>query len=245
MDARQTKIYLAIVIAAIVFGVILLYFALSIIRQQRRNMALQKALILAEMDTLEKERSRIAADLHDDLGPVLSVIKFRVDFAKENNEELQKASVQLDDIVVRLREIATDLMPVALQRKGLSVAIEEFIQQAQRSAPFPIVASVAGELPVKPEKALHIFRTVQELVHNCLKHASPQQLKLGVSLARTNLLLIDYADDGKGFNEKVFRSPGGGIGLRSIQNRTELVGGSMFLQTKPGYGTKIQIEIPV
>ena len=76
MDARETKIYIAIIITAVVLGLIILYFALSIVRQQRRNISLQKALILAEIATLEKERSRIAADLHDDLGPVLSVIKF-------------------------------------------------------------------------------------------------------------------------------------------------------------------------
>ena len=244
MDARETKIYIAIIITAIVLGIIILYFALSVIRQQRRNMHLQKALVLAEIATLEKERSRIAADLHDDLGPVLSVIKFRVDFAKENNEELQKASQQLDEIVTRIREIASDLMPVTLQRRGLSSALREFMEAAQNSIPFEITWQIPDNLPLPHDKSLHIFRTCQELIHNCIKHAGAATLNLKLSLT-DKLLLIDYVDNGKGFEEKLTRTSSRGIGMGSIQNRTELLGGAMYLDSGRNSGTRIQIEIPV
>lgn len=244
MDARETKIYVAIIITAIVLGVIIIYFAVSIIRQQRRNMGLQKALILAEIATLEKERTRIAGDLHDDLGPVLSVIKFRVDFAKGDNEELQKASEQLDEIVVRIREIAADLMPVTLQRRGLSPALIEFLEQVKQSVGFTLTWKVPENIPLPHEKSLHIFRTCQELIHNSIKHAQPGTVRLDLGI-NDKILLIDYADDGKGFEERLTRTSSRGIGMASIQNRTELLGGAMYLDSKRNSGTRIQIEIPV
>src|SRR5438477_5729337 len=105
--------------------------------QQRRNLELQKANALAEISAMEKERARIAADLHDALGPVLSVIKFRVDHVelldKEEKAELAKASKQLDELIGHMREVANNLMPSALQRKGLIAAVEEFIQNVGKT----------------------------------------------------------------------------------------------------------------
>ncbi len=103
MDPQEARIYTAVIISAIVIGIIILYFALSIVRQQKRNVELQNSIILSEISALEKERARIAADMHDELSPVLSVVKFQVENTEvENNEgklPLTKASAHLDDIL--------------------------------------------------------------------------------------------------------------------------------------------------
>ena len=78
MDTPETTIYDAIVIACIVMGVIIVYFFISVIRQQRENLALRKKNILSEISGLEKERARIASDLHDELGPLLSAVKMKI-----------------------------------------------------------------------------------------------------------------------------------------------------------------------
>ena len=130
MDAQEARIYMAVIITVVVLGIIIGYFAISVIRQQRRNMELQKANALAEISAMERERARIAIDLHDDVGPVLSVIKFRVDNANvsdaEEQEELKKASAQLDEVIARMREVSNNLMPSVLQRKGLGCRYRRF-----------------------------------------------------------------------------------------------------------------------
>src|SRR5688500_12226345 len=109
MDPNETKIYNAILIAAGVLGIILIYFIITIIRNQRRHLKLQQANLLVEITTLENERKRIVADLHDELGPLLSVVKLHVmsleTNEKQNLELIEKANANLDDILDRIRDI--------------------------------------------------------------------------------------------------------------------------------------------
>lgn len=242
MDTPETKIYLAVIITALVLGIIIIYFTVSVIRQQRRNFALQKKLIIAEIDTLEKERARTAADLHDELGPLLSVIKFRVDDAKEGNPELDKASEHLDDMIIRIREIANNLMPVALQRKGLIIAIKEYISNAERSGALKIQFSYEASLSLPPEKSIHIYRVIQETIHNCIKHADATLLIIELKKQNDHLQVF-CKDNGKGFDTTKQNSSG--MGLSSIRNRTQIMGGSTIIESKPGIGTAIIFDIPL
>lgn len=247
MDTQEARIYTAVIITVIVLGVIIGYFALSMIRQQRRNLELQKANALAEITAMEKERARIAADLHDDLGPVLSVVKFRVDNVEladpEETAELQKASQQLDELIAGLRAIANNLMPTALARKGLLGAVEEFVSNVHDSSDLEITLSVPENLAVGEDKSINIYRVIQELVHNCLKHAQATKMIIEIT-EKKGVLLLQCQDNGKGFDAGAV-SGSSGIGLRSIRNRTEIMGGKMTLESKPGKGTRFNVEIPV
>src|SRR5580692_5652864 len=100
MDTNETKIYTAILIAAAILGIILVFFIITIIRHQRSNLILQKEKIQAEINTLENERKRIASDLHDDLGPLLSAVKLQINNVdlgnREDQEMIEKASMHID-----------------------------------------------------------------------------------------------------------------------------------------------------
>ena len=109
MDAQETGFYTAILIVCGVVGVIIIYFIASIIRQQRRTVRLYKQSLLTEITTLEKERSRMASDLHDEVGPMLSAIKLRIasfDINEEDEEYLEKTNQQIDIVIKRMREIS-------------------------------------------------------------------------------------------------------------------------------------------
>lgn len=248
MDAQEARIYVAIIISVIVVGVIIIYFALSVIRQQRRNLELQKANALAEITAMEKERARIAADLHDDLGPVLSVIKFRVDHVElveeEEKRELEKASAQLDDVIARMREVANNLMPSALQRKGLVTAISEFISNAEGGSGVRILFDHPDMPGVDENKSINIYRIVQEVVHNCLKHAKASRLDIHFGL-RQEMLTITCRDNGVGFDPVKTSRESEGIGLRSLRNRTAMMDGNLTIETKKGKGTIFLFEIPM
>lgn len=248
MDTREAKIYIAIIITVIVLGIIISFFAISIIRQQKRNLALQKANILSEISAMEKERSRIAADLHDELGPVLSVIKFQVDYAVQSEQvergELIKASEQLDEMIDKMREIANNLMPSALQRKGLITALEEYISKVEGAGKLQIELEYPDHPDLGEDKAIHVYRAVQEVIHNCVKHAKAG--KMSIRFERKNgYLTIVCRDDGTGFDYAKLSKESKGIGLYSLKNRTELMGGSLVVESEPGKGTAFLFEIPI
>jgi signal transduction histidine kinase len=110
-------------------GVVLIYFIVTIVRHQRRNIRLYKSKILAEITTLEKERARIASDLHDELGPILSAVKFKINSLDIHNDEdqnlLDKSNKNIDEIIRRMREISNDLLPKdsLLQLKNRSITL--------------------------------------------------------------------------------------------------------------------------
>lgn len=239
---------MAVIITAVVLGIIIGYFAISVIRQQRRNLELQKANALAEISAMERERARIAADLHDDLGPVLSVIKFRVDHVQPVNSdekaELDKASQQLDEVIARMREVANNLMPSVLQRKGLIAAIEEFMSNAERISGMHLRFDCFDLPGLSEEQSIHIYRIVQECVHNCLKHSGASQSDVSIS-SDGGVLRIRYRDNGKGFVPDEVKITGSGLGLLSLLNRTSIMGGIMRHESKPGKGTILLFEIPI
>lgn len=244
MHADQTNIFTAILISCILLGIIISYFIFSITRQQRRNLELHRRNILAEINAMEKERTRIAADLHDELGPLLAVIKFKINSVESadpsDQQELARASGHIDDLIKRIREISANLMPSALARKGLVIALQEFINNIGRNA--LQITFKYSELPeLNQEQKINIYRIVQEIVHNAIKHARATELQVDVA-AKQNLLVLMATDNGIGFN------PGGesdGLGLRNLKSRAELMRGKFAIDSKPDKGTTYYFEIPV
>lgn len=248
MDTKETAIYRAALIAAAIIGTIILYFVVFIFRQQRKHRRLYKAKIEAEITTLEQERARIAADLHDDLGPILSSAKFQlagITSADENDAQLVKNAVQhINNIMVRLRYIANNLMPDTLLRYGPVPAIEEFITQLSASSNLKITV-YQHHLPVIPKaQSIHVFRILQEIIHNTVKHANAKKLVIKLSGTK-NKLLIATADDGSGFNVTKANREQAGRGLNNLRSRTDILSGELFVSTAPGKGTRYTIEIPL
>lgn len=246
MHADQSNIFTAILISCILLGIIISYFIFSITRQQRRNLELHRRNILAEINTMEKERTRIAADLHDELGPLLAVIKFKINSVDSANrsdqEELVKASSHIDDLIKRIREISANLMPSALARKGLVTALQEFINNISRSTLH--ITFTYSDLPeLNQEQKINIYRMVQEIVHNTVKHAKATELQVDLS-ARQNLVVLMATDNGIGFNTAA-GSESDGLGLRNLKSRTELMRGKFAIDSKPEKGTAYYFEIPI
>lgn len=247
MDAQETSLYTAILIASIIIGIIIIYFVVSIITQQRRNLELHKRNILTEITALEKERARIAADLHDELGPLLSAVKMKInsfELADEDDqEEIAKTNQHIDSMVKRVREISFDLMPSALIRKGLIVAIKEFADYIMKSHALHIEVRATESLSLPEQKAVNLYRIIQEVIHNTLKHAKASQLVIDLHTEK-NKLVLKMQDDGIGFNPDAL-DKNTGLGLRSLLSRTEIMNGTMYLDTKKGDGTSFTFEIPL
>lgn len=248
MDPSQTKIYTAILITSFVLGTIIVYFAISIVRQQRRNMRLQRLNILGEINAIDKERTRMAQDLHDELGPALTVIKFEVDSAEaktmEDNELLRKASLQLDEAVNKVREIARNMIPSSLVRKGLEAALQEIVRQTNDHTALHISFSYEVPQPVSQDLSINIYRMIQEVVQNAVKYSGAELLVIKIK-SEGKKLTVFCEDNGRGFDYEAKLAEGEGLGLRNFRSRVDLVGGKLQVASVKGKGTQYIFELPL
>ncbi len=246
MDAQEARIYTAVLIVSVVLGAIIAYFFISIVRQNRRRLKLYQQSIYTEITTLEKERTRMAADLHDEVGPVLSAIKLRLNSLDIHNSadeiEVEKTNEQIDNLLKRMREISFDLMPNSLIRKGLPAAINEFVEYCSRSSNLQIRFKFIP-VNITQEQSINLYRIIQEIIHNTIKHARATELLMELRQEKDGIVLATQ-DNGIGFSYDSAANEATGLGLRNLLSRTELIGGKMFFDSKKGKGTRYTFEIP-
>lgn len=248
MPANEKEYLDALLIVVVIVGIILMYFIITAIRYQRRSMRLHKEKIQAEIDTLENERKRIASDLHDELGPLLSAVKLQINNLETTDpadlQLIEKSSLHIDTIIKKLREISNDLMPNTLMRKGLKIAIEEFIDNSQEASKLPVKFICEPDMQLEQDKEINLYRIVQEITHNTIKHAKATMLIIKISI-QDNRLFLMTADNGIGFDYFHKIRDNIGLGLRNLQSRTEVMGGEFTCVAEPGKGTSYTIEIPL
>jgi two-component system, NarL family, sensor kinase len=239
---------LPIILAAfIILALMAGFFIYSVVRQQRRLSQWQQNRIAAEISTLEAERKRIAGDLHDELGPMLSAIKLQINHLEPGSADeaavLEKSSSQIDDIIARFREISYNLLPNTLVRKGFITATHEFIGKMKNLHALQIDFN-SPDFSLAPEREVNLYRVVQEIIQNTLKHARATKLHIQITREKKHILL-QTRDNGTGFNYSEKTHQGKGMGLLSLQSRAELLGGELLVYTKPGEGVIFEIEIPL
>jgi signal transduction histidine kinase len=248
MDTQEKDLYNSLLIVVIVMGIVLVYFIFTIVRYQRRSLRLHKDKIRAEIDTLENERRRIASDLHDELGPILSAVKLQINNLESENEGdkllIDKSSQYIDTIINKLREISNNLMPNTLLRKGLAKAIQEFIDGNSHAYKLSIKFVCENDLNLNQDKEINIYRVVQEIVHNTVKHAKASLLIIRIAV-ENNHLILSTADNGLGFDYFNQAKENTGLGLRNLQSRAEIMGGEITCISEPGKGTNYTLEIPL
>lgn len=196
----------------------------------------------------EQERTRLAKDLHDGLGGMLSGIKFSLNTMKENlimtpdNARAFERSIDmLDSSIHEMRRVAHNLMPETLLKYGLDTALKDFCSYINGSGVLKVNYQSFGLENFRLEESVSVYRIVQELVTNILKHANAGFALVQLTFSGETLL-IDVEDDGKGF-EVTALDKQKGIGWKNIHSRLEYLNGKLDVQSEPGKGTSIHIEI--
>lgn len=195
----------------------------------------------------EEERKRIASELHDGLGILLSVTKMRFstirDSSPENKELLESASSMLEQASGEVRRISHNMMPGLLTKLGFYEAVEDLFERVGDSGEIKVTCNIIGNQERLPEnKEIMLYRIIQELVNNTLRHAEAKIMSLGINI-RPDKLEITFSDDGKGFDYKE-KMESGSIGLKSIQSRVNFLNGVLMFDTRPGNGLHARIVIP-
>ncbi|MBL7952713.1 MAG: sensor histidine kinase [Flavobacteriales bacterium] len=204
--------------------------------------------INAMLEGQEKERDRMSKDLHDRLGSMLGGIKANMAALEDRVEEMrqdqqyQKVNRLLDHAVGELRQISHDMAAATLNRFGLEKALKDLRETLHINGRLNVELNTFG-LDDRLERSveLALYRMVQELVSNVLKHAKARELSIAVTRSPGRLSLV-VADDGIGFDTSV---PNEGIGLSNVRSRAAALSASVHVDSTPGKGTTVSIECPV
>ena len=204
----------------------------------------------AMLEGQEKERDRVAKDLHDRLGSMLSAIKMQVGALEGGVQEVRatqetqhrKVERLLDEAVGEVRRISHDMVTTTLSRFGLAKALEDLCDSVRVSGRLAVELQLFGlEQRLERSVEITVYRIVQELVSNVLKHAQARELSISVT-RETGRLSVMVTDDGKGFDPAV---AGKGIGLQNVRSRAATLGATVQLDSAPGKGSTVSVECPV
>jgi two-component system, NarL family, sensor kinase len=197
----------------------------------------------------ERERKRLAGDLHDGLGGMLAGVKMNLSRLTPANSEAHFANDlpaiihQLDRSVNELRRIARNMMPESLLTSGLETALRETCESFSSKEQLIEFQAFNLETTIPKELQVTIFRIVQELVTNAIRHSDASSVLVQCS-QNEQVFYITVEDNGKGFHVDHL-SAGKGIGLINVKNRVDYLKGSLDIDTAPGAGTAINIEFNV
>ena len=217
-------------------------------RKRLADLAYQRSLLEASVTAQEQERKRIAGDLHDDIQASLATLRLKLKMlGRRTGEEplLDESLSMVSDSIQSVRRISRDLLPASLERLGLGPALKELCKKVDGADGLKVTFSGSGDpLEIGKEAELAVFRVVQELFGNALKYAEASQIDLHLTRRETKVELT-FTDNGKGFDLQKIKAGGGGLGLKNIESRLSLVGGTSAFETQPGKGTKVLIILPI
>ena len=252
--------YIPVPVMAAFFFEILLVFNFSLRKyirlfekDQRAQLKIAKAReegLNALIMGVENERRRIARDLHDGACVHLAAVNMQIDSLRETLTDQPELSNKLagitDDIEQTYREvrgISHDLMSKALEKTDLQVALEDLVMRCRQAQPGLDIQLYTHFRPdeVTSLAKIHLYRILQELLGNVLKHAEARQVSVQLLEDQGNLL-ITVEDDGKGFHPDA-QGHSDGIGLANVRTRVEVLRGTLHLESKPGRGTFVNIEV--
>lgn len=193
----------------------------------------QQELLKAAVDTQEKERSRIAAELHDQIGNDLQTLKLFLH--QINQQELEGQSTELlAQTIQDVRNLSHELMPASLELLGLEEALMSLVSRLNATEELSCQLDWQGKDRLLPETELALYRIAQELVSNTLKHAQANEIVIKF-IGNLSGFLFEYVDNGIGLRGNLDAIENDGLGMKNIESRCQLIGATFKIhQDEPG-----------
>ncbi len=237
--------------AYILYALLIVSVVYSLYRNNIRQLKnKQAAQIKAMVATQEEERKRISRDLHDDVGTKLSALKLFLSSLHEKasetkNEEIKsltKSSEQfIKEAMQDVRQLLLNLSPTVLEEFGYTTAVEGLVNKINETKQIHFSLIVFGmKQRLQKDYELALYRITQELINNVLKHAEAKHVSLQIG-QRDEKIILMMEDDGKGFDINAHKD---GYGLNNLDARAKLMNGTITIDSQPGKGTSVLIEVP-
>lgn len=257
MQTTENNLIPVLIVGTLVIVALILFLFLFVIIYQRRVLKNQTELqrlqseqqtdlLKAVFEAQETERKRLAEDLHDSVGQVLSVIKFnlhrleKISGSRDETAELTGSTRNLaEECILEIRNIIHNMMPHLLTDFGLTEALKELcLKVEQRSG---ILVNFQGSLTTRyaPELEIAFYRIAQELFSNAIKHSGASEITVTLSQENENLVLF-FKDNGTGFDIKKVKH---GFGLKNLSSRLQLMHGELEIDAASQNGTTVTVTI--
>jgi signal transduction histidine kinase len=243
LDEKNLVVVIAIIAFTFTFlGVFLVAMAYVNVKANARR---QLELVRNAFETQEKERSRIARDLHDSIGQQISAIRLHLGLLTtiEDKTELRNAILEKQVMLVKtneeLRMITRNLMPVSISEYGISSELNELADSLFKTN--DIVLTIVNndvDKRYRSDFEINLYRIIQEMINNTVKYAYASDITVDLKHGG-EYLLVNYADNGSGFDPDKVKH---GLGLRNIEARTKFYHGEYFVNSTPGSGTKFFLK---
>ncbi|MCB9224777.1 MAG: sensor histidine kinase [Crocinitomicaceae bacterium] len=234
---RQNVIIVISIFLVIIFVIVILYFRL---KQKSDNL-----FSFTIANKLEEERGRIARDLHDGLGQSMIVLKNKFNNLRLEDKKAQELNDNFSEVIEEVRTISRSLIPPELRRLGLNKSIQNMMQDIERNVGFIVTTDldILEEITFEEHQSIRIYRIIQELCNNTIKHSGASSIKLEAELIDGHVLFT-YRDNGIGLDMDKWRAGNNSVGFKSIQQRLKYLDGTIRVD-KPKNGFKVEIKIPI
>lgn len=261
----QTEEFYVIIIIFIALALLLVGFIVTTLflyqrRQHRQEQQLarmkdeyQQELLRSQLEIQETTFKTIAMELHDNIGQVLSVVKLSLsvlplDAQHPAYESVQNSRQMLNKVIYDMGNLTKSLHTDRIAQIGLVEAMRFDLDSLRRTGLIEVEFSVDGdEYRLEDQRSIFLYRMFQEMLNNILKHSRATRVNIAVNYSIDNKFVLKVEDNGVGFDiekKKTQASSSSGIGLKSMTNRASLIGAQISVQSQPGRGTAIKVELP-
>ncbi|MFM2395223.1 MAG: hypothetical protein RLZZ546_3206 [Bacteroidota bacterium] len=253
----NNEIYALVVLSILLmvgFGIAVVWFFIiaqkkilgTKLKHKELELVFQKELLDNAVTVQENERDRIAKELHDDIGSKLNIAILNIHLLKkrlENDEDskllFHRIENSINESAKRTRTISHELMPPVFQNFGFGYALEELQSSLNAAGEIKIAINYYQNVNIKDKiKLLHIYRILQELLSNTIKHGKATIVDISFE-KENNMIRLEYKDNGRGFDKSQYVK---GLGFNNIQTRCELLRGEMKYDSAIGLGFKMSIK---
>jgi two-component system NarL family sensor kinase len=265
MPAQTQEIYIVILIATALALLLVGFIVTSLLlyqrRQHRQEQQLvrmkdeyQQELLRSQLEIQETTFKTIAMELHDNIGQVLSVVKLSLsvlplDKVHPAYESVQNSREMLNKVIYDMGNLTKSLHTDRITQIGLVEAMRFDLESLRRTGLLEVEFAVAGEEhQLEDQRSIFLYRMFQEMLNNILKHSKATRVNIAVNYSIDNKFVLQVEDNGVGFDVEKKRNhatSSSGIGLKSMTNRASLIGAQISVQSQPGKGTSIQVEVPL
>jgi two-component system sensor histidine kinase UhpB len=201
----------------------------------------------AALAAQERERTRIARELHDEVGQALTAVMLQLERTSQQavgavSDQLEEAREGLRASLEEVREIARRLRPEALDDLGLSSALSALTNDMARRAGVRVERRLAPDMrALEPDEELVVYRVAQEALTNVARHSESRQAWLTLERGDDGRVTLAVRDSGRGFDTAM---SAGGSGLRGMRERAMLIGAALDVESRPGHGTTVRLRLP-
>jgi signal transduction histidine kinase len=261
MQNETTKIAFLVAVSTLVFLLMPVFLILYIrsynrhkknhfLEKQNMQQKFESEMLQTRIEVQDRTMQSIATELHDNVGQLLSLTTLTLNSVNLNDGEKAKKKIDnsltlVNKSIKELRELAKLLHGEQLVENGIGHAIDQEINWLNKAGTYELkVNNQLVNLQVtSSDKDLIILRLLQEIINNIIKHAQAKHIQID-SYLENNILHLKVTENGVGFDPDIIKAKKSGMGLNSIYKRIEIINGKLALNSAPGKGTSISIEIP-